>query len=108
MNAAFSNGTEREAWTRLWCAHCTRDHAFHTADSPSAEDGCPLLLASILNPDELPEPWIKVDRPTQPDNMHCQEFTPCACPGDPLTVEQRADLVFRIDTEFRIDWGVFG
>jgi hypothetical protein len=83
--AYFSNGTEGEAWTAVWCDTCVHDHAMHH-DSTTAGPGCPLLLAALTG-ETVPE-WTQRDGApfVLPPDVVCAQYEPCTadrCLGDP-------------------------
>ena len=51
---AFSNGTEGYAWLENWCGRCVHDKP---AREGRDEDGCPLILVSLLG--RTPIEWIE-------------------------------------------------
>ncbi len=59
MTAPFSNSTEWDAWSALWCDRCRRD---------DSDAGCPLVLEALCG--EVPEQW----RPDPEQRWRCLSF----------------------------------
>ena len=80
MSRLFANGTEGEAWVRVWCEVCAND----------ANQDCPIVLRMIL---DEPTPEIIPER----DGLHlpalhvCTAYSPPAG-GDPYA-ETRVNVV---------------
>lgn len=100
---AFSNGTERMAWTGVWCDHCAHDHAVTHTENPSVDDGgCEILIAyDVAAGETMPEAWTP-EPPSlgfhQPSFMLCSQFEPCHrddCTGDPHA-ETRVEITARV------------
>ena len=72
--AAFSNGTEGDAWMGAWCERCVHD----IDDGP----GCPLVLVAYMG--RTPAEWFEQDHSegwSLTDAYHCAEFRSRDDPG---------------------------
>lgn len=107
VKRAFSNGTEGDAWQRVWCEYCAHDHGLHhgNADQPM----CELIGAAIFHQADEPlnvEAWIAEPddgRFFLPSRMICLRFTPChgpGCNGDPGATD-RAQRVAEVQAYWR-------
>lgn len=79
--AWFSNATEGDAWTNVWCERCIHDHAAHDGNY---EDGCPLFVFSLVENYDDDKPvtgalWReRTGAPFHlPPDVECLMFTPC-------------------------------
>jgi hypothetical protein len=105
----FSNGTEGQAWTAVWCEHCVHDHDIsHDPDGPGP--GCTMLVEAMVGGDDWqwPEAWT-AEPPSLgfnlPSLMLCGMFEPChkgTCDGDPHA-ETRVELVARVEAAWAED-----
>lgn len=92
----FSNGTEGDAWQRVWCDVCVHDHGMHEGSDLSG--GCAVFLTALCGdwPHEvwLPEP--SDGKFALPSRLTCGMFTACElCGGDPHA-ETRAAIVAEV------------
>lgn len=55
--APFSNSTEGDAWTAVWCDNCTHDRP---AREGRYEDACPILLVALTG--KTPQEFLPMDR----------------------------------------------
>lgn len=87
----FSNGTEGDAWQRVWCDTCTRDHGLHGTTGDG--EGCPIFLQALIG-ETVPE-WTQRNGPpfVLPPDVICSAYEPCtldACSGDPQPAARAA------------------
>jgi hypothetical protein len=105
----FSNGTEFEAWTRVWCEYCVHDHDIsHDPDGPGP--GCELILNALMDQHTWPEAWVP-EPPSLGHNLPslivCERFEGCLrgdCHGDPQH-EARVEIVARVREAWAADSG---
>jgi len=86
----WANGTERGAWTAVWCDFCEHDHDITHPDAIGRDRYCELLIEHDLDLDSWrwPEAWLPAPTGEHrlPSRMICGLFKPChldACTGDP-------------------------
>lgn len=93
----FSNGTEGDAWMRVWCASCAHDHTMHGPDGSGP--GCRIIADAMIGGEPWPEAWLPEpddDRFGCPSRMICGQYQPCdPCGGDPQA-DLRAGIVGQV------------
>lgn len=70
----FSNGTEWDIWSQVWCHQCSKDHGMH--NGALEEPQCPLIVDAMMN-NEIKE-WTDTSPSTnQYPSVVCSAFEQC-------------------------------
>jgi hypothetical protein len=72
--AAFSNGTEGDAWTEAWCFTCTHDTGGVRLKAGQREVCCPILGVALM--DRTPVDLIEHRRGGLAARYRCAQYDP--------------------------------